>query len=128
MNASAWKAIVSFFKIGLAVVSIVTPVLAVWDIRDPWPASDSVRIDFETDYVFVPIGGSWRGGNRLAQSALLVPRSASPPMAVSIRLSENGTEVQIDYLDFWFILLYVGIGWYLVFTYVRRWLVGHTET
>lgn len=128
MTASLWKFFVSLFKIGLAVVSIISPILAVWDTHDPWPESNQARIEFEANYFFVPVGGSWRDGTRLAQTALLVPRSASLPMSVSIRSSDNDVDVYTDHFGFWVISLFLITGWYLVFSRTRRWLIGKDDS
>jgi hypothetical protein len=128
MVASLWKVFVSFFKITLAFVSIISPIFAVWDTNDPWPESNQARVEFEVDYFFVPVGGSWRGGTRLAQTALLVPRSLSLPMSVSIQSSNNDVAIHTNHSGFWIILLCLMAGWYLVFSYAHRWLIGKGDS
>ncbi|MGB5629979.1 MAG: hypothetical protein WBM57_11465 [Woeseiaceae bacterium] len=119
-----WRRIFSIFKIGLAVVAIGTPVLALWDTNDPWPVSNEARIALEKEYAFVPVGGSWRGGERLAQTALLFPKTISAPKFVAIRSSDSEVTVQTDQLGFWLTLLYLVAGWYLAYSYARKLLLG----
>jgi hypothetical protein len=98
--------------------------LAALDSSDPWPVSNQVRSELETDYFFVPVGGSWSDGTRLAQTALLIPRSPAAPTSVFIQTSESGIDVRMDQFGFWIIVLSLVAGWYLVFSYSRRWLLG----
>ena len=122
--AQFWKPVLAFFRIGLAFVAIWTTVLAVWDTTDPWPISNEAKLAYENDYFFVPIGGSWRGGQRLAQTALLFPNTVNSPKFISIRRSNDGLTIHLDQHRFWLGLLYIGAGWYFVFWYARRWVVG----
>ena len=122
--ARFWNCIFSIFKIGLAVVAIWTPILALWDTNDSWSISDEARIAFEKDYLFVSVGGSWSGGERLAQTALLFPRTTNAPKFVAIRSSDSKVTVHTDQHGFWLTLLYLGAGWYFAFSYARNWLLG----
>lgn len=127
MATAIWKFFVAIIKVGLVIASIVAPIVAILDIRDPWPESGQARIEFETDYFFVPIGGSWRGDSRLAQSALLVPKSFSAPMFVSIRTSDSGVDVQSDHFRFWLVVVYIAAGWYVLLSFTLSRLLGRSR-
>ena len=124
MAAYILKFFVSFFKVALAIVSIVVPILAVSDFNDPWPQSNQTRIEFESEFVFVPIGGSWRNGKRLAQTALLIPRSTSAPKFLSIRNSESGVDVHTDHFRYWLAVICISAGWYFFLSFAYRRLIG----
>jgi hypothetical protein len=128
MRSKIVKSVVTFIKVVIAIVSLLAPIIFVNDVYRPWHVANDLRTAYSADYFFVPVGGSWRNGERKSQTALLVPRNVTAPMSVSISGNHEDPIVEEDRFSFWIIITVLIYGWFMLFRYVQRRLLDGGAT